>query len=194
MHEDPTALDTSDGHSVPQVPQFFISVSRLTHVSSHKLVPLFVHAGPHRAFTQISWLPQVRPQTPQFFLSVKISTQELPQGIWPDEQDNSGVIVTRGLVFTTGAEISCRRHRPFWQFCPDVQEFPHDPQFPVSFRRSMQVPLQEFRPVGHDPCVPTAVGDIRAAPAGVVPDDTAEDPFLLWPDDELNCPFLQISP
>jgi hypothetical protein len=83
MQEDPFALDTRDGHSDPQDPQFFISVSRSTHVSSHKLVPLSVHAGPHRAFTQVSWLPQVRPQTPQFFLSVNISTQELPQGICP---------------------------------------------------------------------------------------------------------------
>jgi hypothetical protein len=76
----------------------------------------------------------------------------------------------------------------------DGHSDPQDQQFPESFRRSLQVPPQELRPVGHDARVPPAVADIRADPAGVVPDDAPDDPFLFWPDDELNCPFLQVSP
>jgi len=92
----------------------------------------------------------------------------------------------RALVLTTGTEVPGTRHRPFWQVCPDRQEFPHDPQFPVSFRRSVQVPLQQLRPVGHDPFIPATVADVRTDPADVAPGDAADDPFLFRPDDELN--------
>jgi hypothetical protein len=147
-----------------------------------------VQAGPHRAFTQASPLPQARPQTPQFFLSVKTFTQELPQGISPEEHDNSGVIVVMGtVVLATVAEVPGRIHRPFWQLCPDGQMFPHDPQFPASFWRSLQVPLQELRPDGHDPGITAAVGD-------VVPDSAGDDPVLFRAKDPLNCPFMQVSP
>jgi hypothetical protein len=112
------------------------------------VVPLSVQADPHRAFTEISWLPQARPQTPQFSLSEKIFTQELSQTISPWIQDNSGVIVMRALVFTTGTEETGWKHRVFWQFCPDWQMFPQDPQFSASFERFVHVPLQEVRPDG----------------------------------------------
>jgi hypothetical protein len=181
-HNDPVAWGRNVLHSVPQVPQLFISVSRLTQLSPHKLVRLSVQAGPHRAFTQISWLPQARPQTPQLFLSEKTFTQELPQGIWPEEQDNSGVIIRGALVLTTGAEVPGRKQRLFWQFCPDGQPFPHDPQFAASFTRSLHVPLQELRPDGHDPWETAEGADVAADTAGFCPAG------------ELNCPFRQVSP
>jgi hypothetical protein len=87
-------------------------------------VLLSVHAGPHRASLQISSSPQARPQTPQFFLSEKTFVHELPQGISPLEQDNSGDIVIRVVAVTPCVEVPQNVHRPFSQVCPDEQAFP----------------------------------------------------------------------
>ena len=88
------------------------------------------------------------------------------------------------VVLTTGAEVPGRMHRPLWQFCPDGQMFPHDPQFADSFWRSLQVPLQDIRPEMHDPCVTVVVE----------PDDDGDVTLLFFFNVELNCPFSQVSP
>jgi hypothetical protein len=82
-------------------------------------------------------------------------------------------------------------HRPSWQVCPDEQASPHDPQFPASVWRSLQVPLQKFRPAGHDPLLTAAVVAVSAVT--VVPVSTGVVLFF-WTSNELNCPFMQVSP
>jgi hypothetical protein len=75
----------------------------------------------------------------------------------------------------------------FWHVCPEGQVLPQDPQFPLSFRRSRHVPLQEVWPEGHEPFVPAAV-------AAVVPVAIVPLLLLFWLVDELNCPLMQVSP
>jgi hypothetical protein len=110
VHRDPLEWGRDVLHSVPQDPQLFMSESRSTHWSLHKVVPLFMHAGPHRAFTQDSPALQARPQTPQFFRSEKIFTQEPLQAISSWEQETSAVTVTKAVVT---AVVAGRTHCPF---------------------------------------------------------------------------------
>jgi len=121
VQPDPFELDRNVGHSVPQTPQLLLSVSRSTHVSPHKLVPLWVQAGPHRAFTHTCSLPQVRPQTPQFFLSEKRSVQVLPQRVSRPEQDKPKDIVIGAVGLTAFPFEPDSKHQEFWQVSPDGQ-------------------------------------------------------------------------
>jgi len=106
---------------------------------------------------QISWSPHVRPQTPQFFLSVKTLTQVLPQAISPPVHDTDWVTVTPGAAVETGVR-SGGRHWPLWQIWPLGQSHPHFPQLSSSVKRFVHLPSQSFWPDGHGPVVGTGVG------------------------------------
>lgn len=183
-HRDPSELAGDDGQDVPQAPQFCVSVFKSTQVLSHKVSVLFEQAGPHRPFRHFSWLLQERPQTPQFFVSVRIFTQELLQMSWPAEQESSGVIVTPAVAVETGVS-SGGRHVPLWQICPFGQSHPHFPQLSLSARRSAHFPLQRFWPEGH--------GHLEGSGVGLAVGD-GRGRVVTVGESEVNSPFLQTIP
>jgi hypothetical protein len=83
------------------------------------------------------------------------------------------------VVLITGAAVPAMRHRPPWQVCPDRQLVPQEPQCEVSVRIFLHVPLQEVWPEGQETCVPAAVVVVV---------------LFFGTNDELNCPFMQVSP
>jgi hypothetical protein len=97
----------------------------------------------------------------------------------------------RVVPLATGVDVPQNVHRPFSQVCPDEQASPHDPQFPASVWRSLHVPLQKFRPAGHDPLLTARV--VPVSTVTVVPVST-DVVLVFWTNNELNCPFIQVSP
>jgi len=109
------------GHTVPQTPQFFESVSTFVQTAPHRLG---VAEGQRQAPPVQAWADgQAFPQVPQLFRSVEVFAQTCPV---PAGQ------TVRGELHTQAAPL---------QVNPTLQEFPHPPQFAAFVSRSTQVPV-----------------------------------------------------
>ena len=186
-------------HSLPHDPQSDMLVLRSTQSSPQRVVPLVAQAGPHRAFTQISWLPHARLQTPQWFLSLMRSAQVLPQRVSPPVHVEPGVTSTEPLVFEP---LPPSRHQEFWQLVPAGQTNPQAPQFRESAVRSRQEPLHRTRPAWQEVRMAATVAVVGAGTVIVVPavagadvaSGAGDDPPAFPPCDPLNVPRIQVSP
>jgi hypothetical protein len=104
---------------------------------------------PQRPAWQVFPFSQALPQTPQFLVSVRSSTQLPLQQVCPPVQ--AGLLPHMQMLFLqTSGETQAgplpHRQVPPWQFSPDEQPKPHDPQFLGLVEVSTQLPLQQTFP------------------------------------------------
>jgi hypothetical protein len=134
----PLVHDCPVAHRRPHAPQLFTSLESVAQpVEPMQLTSPVGQL--HAPAVQVP-VPQLRPQTPQFFVSVVVLTQVPPQ--------------------TFGVPVG-HAHAPLVQLAPVAHLVPHEPQFVVSLDRSAHVVPQLTLPVGH-----TQSPAVQVAPVG----------------------------
>lgn len=114
--------------TVPQPPQFAVSVAVLTQIPLHRVWPTGQAEEVHTPFAQLCPLAQVMPQPPQLAVSVAVLTQVVPQRVWPTGQ--------AGKVQAPPTHVR-----------PAAQTLLQDPQLALSVAVLTQVPLQTVWPL-----------------------------------------------
>lgn len=114
------------GHTRPHAPQWFASVSVLTHTPLHAVCPdaqVVTHAPDEHTCP----LVHARAHTPQLARSLAVFTQRPAQSVWPDGHP----------------------HTPAVHTCPLAQARPHAPQLARSVAVATHCVPQSERPDGH---------------------------------------------
>jgi hypothetical protein len=162
---------------VPQPPQLLLSVFVFTHAPPHMTCIVGQPVSVQPPATHACPAPHFVPQAPQFWKSVCVSKQVVPQSVFPTSQPQLPA-----------------RHA--WLL---GQAIPQPPQFAASLFVSMHLPLQSVRPVAqpaaHMPALQTCVPhDLPQIPQLVLSEvrSTQVVPQRSRPTSQTHLPALQI--